>query len=74
MPVPADRRDPDDIACPTCGEAEELVGEHDGQLIRITCGSCDTTWHRDPERRCPRCGAGELYPALLPREGVAEQS
>ncbi len=53
----------DDIVCPQCGEAEDLAGERHDQLIRISCGSCDTVWDRDPERRCPRCQAGDLYAA-----------
>ncbi|MEM7275485.1 MAG: hypothetical protein AAF547_20585 [Actinomycetota bacterium] len=55
---PADR-----IACPTCGEEDDLAGERDGDLIQITCLRCDAVWHRDPQRRCPRCGAGDLYAA-----------
>lgn len=55
--------DPDEIRCPSCGEAEDLTGERDDDLITITCGSCDTRWQRDPQRRCPRCGAGDLYAA-----------
>lgn len=53
----------DEIACPSCGEAENLAGERDEQLIKITCQSCQTTWHRDPQRRCPRCESGDLYAA-----------
>jgi DNA-directed RNA polymerase subunit RPC12/RpoP len=59
----SDQRDPDEIACPTCGETDDLDGEREDELIHITCGSCATSWHRDPRRRCPRCGAGDLYAA-----------
>ena len=58
-----EQRDESAIACPRCGEQEELAGHPDGDLIRIECESCEASWHRDPERRCPRCGAGDLYPA-----------
>jgi DNA-directed RNA polymerase subunit RPC12/RpoP len=51
------------IACPGCGEQDELAGRPDGDLILIDCLACGASWHRDPERRCPRCGAGDLYPA-----------
>lgn len=57
---PSDERD---ICCPDCGETERLSGRPDGDLIRIECEACGTSWQRDPERRCPRCGAGGLYPA-----------
>lgn len=53
----------DEIACPSCGESEDLAGEREDELIRISCGACDTQWHRDPQRRCPRCQAGDLYAA-----------
>jgi DNA-directed RNA polymerase subunit RPC12/RpoP len=52
-----------EIACPRCREDEELSGRPDGDLILIDCLACGASWHRDPERRCPRCGAGDLYPA-----------
>lgn len=52
-----------EIACPSCGEDERLDGSPDGDLILITCEACAATWHRDPERRCPRCRAGNLFPA-----------
>ncbi len=53
----------DDIACPNCGEIDDLVGERDGDLIHITCGSCDTGWDRDPRASCPRCGSTDIYAA-----------
>ncbi len=53
----------DEISCPSCGEDEELSGQPDDGLIAITCQRCEVSWHRDPERRCPRCGAGDLYQA-----------
>ncbi len=52
-----------DISCPGCGELERLSGRPDGELILIGCEACGASWHRDPEQRCPRCGAGNLYPA-----------
>lgn len=55
--------DPDEIRCPNCGEAEDLSGERQDALITITCGRCETLWQRDPQRRCPRCGVGDLYAA-----------
>jgi len=55
--------DSDEIRCPQCGESDDLAEEPSGQLIRISCGSCDTQWDRDPQRRCSRCGDGDLYAA-----------
>ncbi len=53
--------EPDALVCPNCGEDDNLAGARTEQLIHITCGACGTEWDRDPERRCPRCGAGDLY-------------
>lgn len=55
----------DDIRCPACGEDDDLAGSNDEGVITITCGACDNVWERDRERRCPRCGAGDLYPVPL---------
>ena len=57
------RVEPDEIACPQCGETDDLAGERDGDLIHITCGSCATEWDRDPRVSCPRCGSTDLYAA-----------
>lgn len=53
----------DEIACPQCRETDDLQGERIEALIRITCGACATQWDRDPQRRCARCGQGDLYAA-----------
>jgi len=55
----------DEIRCPACGEADDLEGTNDDGVITITCGECDNVWERDRERRCPRCGAGDLYPVPI---------
>lgn len=52
-----------EIACPACGEVDDLRGEPIDGLIRIACGPCGTVWDRDPTRRCPRCGSADLYEA-----------
>lgn len=51
----------DAIVCPRCGEDDDLEGSRVDELIHIVCGACATEWDRDPQRRCPRCGAGDLY-------------
>ncbi len=53
----------DDLSCPGCRESDDLRGRRDGDLITVDCQACGTSWQRDPERRCPRCGAGDLYEA-----------
>ena len=63
QPPDGEERSPDEIACPSCGESEDLEGQRDGELIHIQCGACETDWHRDPRRRCPRCESGDLYAA-----------
>jgi hypothetical protein len=35
------------VACPRCGEDEDLTGTRDGETILLTCGSCRQTWDRD---------------------------
>lgn len=52
----------DDIRCPACGEDEDLKGVREDDVIHITCHSCDATWDRSLEKRCPRCDAGDMYP------------
>ncbi len=52
----------EEIACPQCGDDEQLSGEPRDGLIHITCASCETEWDRDPARRCPTCDSVDLYP------------
>ncbi len=49
------------IACPSCGETEDLAGSPSPEGIVIRCGCCDTSWLRDavPET-CATCGGTEL--------------
>jgi hypothetical protein len=48
------------VACPQCGEDEELTGERDGERIVLSCGSCDATWDRDTRLVCGLCGSEEI--------------
>lgn len=52
-----------EIACPRCGESDDLEGKRTDDLIRITCGACETVWDRDPRQRCSRCDSADMYPA-----------
>lgn len=53
------------VACPGCGEDEQLRGERadreDGseQLV-LTCERCGTTWDRDTAPRCGLCGSDDV--------------
>lgn len=49
-----------EIVCPSCGEAEELRGSRDGDLIIVTCERCGNRWERDPSPRCQTCGGADL--------------
>jgi len=49
-----------DISCPLCGTDEHLAGERHGELIRLTCSACATTWDRDPSPVCGRCGNADV--------------
>lgn len=51
-----------EITCPTCDTDEHLSGKPLGDLIRLTCGECGTSWDRDPAPSCGRCGSTEVVP------------
>ncbi|MGY9074934.1 MAG: hypothetical protein ACKVHU_18515 [Acidimicrobiales bacterium] len=61
----------DDLVCPACGEAEELLGSRVGDLIHIVCESCSQEWDRDPSPRCPICDGDDLEAAI---KAVVEKS
>lgn len=50
--------------CPSCGETRQLRGEREGDLVHITCQSCEHQWTHDPWK-CPKCG-GRLDPVRKP--------
>ena len=49
-----------EIACPACGEQDQLRGERRTELIRLTCDSCGHRWNRDLVPSCPKCGNREV--------------
>jgi hypothetical protein len=49
-----------EIACPTCGEADDLSGVRAGDVIEMTCRRCGHEWRRDLAPRCPQCGGDSL--------------
>ena len=54
-----------DIACPLCGEAEDLSGERRDQIIDLTCGLCGHAWPRDLTARCEVCGGDDIQTVPL---------
>lgn len=60
-----------DITCPHCGEAEQLRGTRNADVIKLVCDACGATWNRDPSPRCPECGGDDLVAAVA---AVVEKS
>jgi hypothetical protein len=48
------------VACPVCGEDEDLTGERQGASITLSCGSCGERWDRDTRLRCGLCGSEDV--------------
>lgn len=49
-----------EIACPVCGETEDLNGDRGDQSITITCGACGQAWQRPTHPVCPHCEGTDL--------------
>lgn len=49
-----------DIACPACGEEDDLAGQRGDTEIRLTCGKCGQEWSRQLSPHCPKCGGADL--------------
>ena len=62
-----------DIACPACGETDELQGERRDHLIALVCEKCGAEWTRDPRARptCEQCGGDDMREAV---QAVVEKS
>jgi len=54
----------DGLTCAACGEAEQLLGQREGEVITITCEVCGLVWDRDLTPRCPQCGTDDVRPAF----------
>lgn len=54
-----------DIACPECGEAENLTGTTTDDSIVLTCDSCGHEWDRSSTPTCKRCGGSDLQTVPL---------
>ena len=54
-----------DIACPSCGETDDLRGHRSGDEIELVCGSCATTWIRGTAPTCRSCGGSDMQQVPL---------
>ena len=59
------------VACPRCGEDENLDGHTVDAVIVVHCGSCELEWERDFTPRCETCGSTDVRPAF---EAIVEKS
>lgn len=64
-----------EIACPECGEQDEIRGEPVDGVIVLTCDECGARWGRDPAPRCPSCGGLEMrtVPLAIVEKGRGTQ-
>jgi len=55
-----------DLKCPSCGEADRIMGTPRGDLIHLFCRSCGKGWDRDPRQRCAYCDSYDLSSTPIP--------
>lgn len=48
------------IACPRCGEDEQIQGRPTPDGISITCEVCEAVWLRNGDRQCATCGGSSI--------------
>lgn len=48
------------VACPICGEDDDLGGTRSDDTILLTCGRCGHTWDRDTTLVCRLCGSEDI--------------
>lgn len=48
------------VACPECGEDDELSGQRSVGAILLTCGRCGHRWDRDTRLVCALCGSEDI--------------
>ena len=55
-----------EVACPQCGEPEDLSGTSTAEGIELACGACGATWMRDDaDPACDQCGGTDLQTVPL---------
>jgi predicted RNA-binding Zn-ribbon protein involved in translation (DUF1610 family) len=54
-----------DIACPQCGETDDLRGSRGDTGIDMTCESCGFEWPRSLAPKCPTCGSTDMQTVPL---------
>lgn len=54
-----------DIACPRCGEGDELHGERGDTAIEMTCDACGQRWTRSLRPTCQSCGSTDMQSVPL---------
>lgn len=60
-----------EIACPLCGESDDLSGSPENGEIVVTCHACNESWVRDTTPRCKTCGNEDVREAV---QAVVEKS
>lgn len=48
------------VTCPSCGDADQLVGRRSPDGVTVTCGACGNRWQRDLSPTCTLCGSRDL--------------
>ena len=54
------------VACPQCGETDDLSGEGVDGGVQVTCQACRYQWLRVPGATCDRCGGTDVWKGLRP--------
>ena len=54
------------VACPQCGESDDLSGERVDGGVQVTCQACHYQWLRVPGATCDRCGGTDVWKGLRP--------
>jgi hypothetical protein len=54
------------VACPRCGESDDLRGEPVDDGVQVTCEACSYRWLRVPGASCDRCGGTDVWKGLRP--------
>jgi Zn ribbon nucleic-acid-binding protein len=54
-----------EIACPSCGEEDNLKGTNADGRIHVECLSCGVAWTRGLAPKCETCGSEDLQTVPL---------